>query len=543
MIEVSEAFHKAWAEGKPISHIITFADREFHDEDISLSDGGVSYEGNFNCETDVTLGSCPSSSIRFTLLNDDGSLSGYDFGECHVKVGVLTDSKEHTYEYVDLGTFICNRPSSTTGFEVSLSGNDKMTLFDQPIDEELWKERDIQYPALAVDMVTALAYCYGIECGEFDTANPALTIPSEPNIFDGVTGRDTLGQLAEALGSIAYIDRHGLLRLGFFNQTEQIFDDRDYQTAEIGEFEVESVDRVVLRKSDSDIGGSIGDGTNTYIIQDNAFLAPETAEDAESFITPIYNRLSNFGSYVTCDADIFADPSVEAGDIVTVVRNGTRYKVPIFSVDFSGTGDVTISASGNPRREQPDSNSRKLYQESRKRFEVEQSIEGAVQTATEAQTKAEELANDVAQAQAQITAHAIVNTVTTSREYLESIAGVENRLEKKAETTAQTVVNQSAERWNLAATTSDNVNAYMDFSAEDQLVIGKSGSNTKTAYTNEGMTIYSGNNESAKFTIDGTQTKNLVAEKSIVIGNFIFSYQSGVGLSINTVRSADEIEV
>lgn len=93
MHNASEAFHRAVYENSPEERILLrFADGTFlSNEDIQVS-GGVTITEAINYEEELTIGACLSSTFEATIINDHRLLSGYDFGECRVSLGVRTDT-------------------------------------------------------------------------------------------------------------------------------------------------------------------------------------------------------------------------------------------------------------------------------------------------------------------------------------------------------------------------------------------------------------------------------------------------------------------
>lgn len=80
-------------------------------------------------------------------------------------------------------------------------------------------------------------------------------------------------------------------------------------------------------------------------------------------LSPIYNRLNGTKPYHPLNADTFADPSVEAGDIVTVTRDGRSYESPVHVAKMTwrkGT-QVSLSSAGNEERKPLAKMSQKKY--------------------------------------------------------------------------------------------------------------------------------------------------------------------------------------
>lgn len=67
----------------------------------------------------------------------------------------------------------------------------------------------------------------------------------------------------------------------------------------------------------------------------------------------IYNRLNNGTQFTPLSAQTFGDWSIEAGDIVTVTKDGTSYQTPVMrsGLEWRGASLVTIESTGNKERD------------------------------------------------------------------------------------------------------------------------------------------------------------------------------------------------
>lgn len=70
-------------------------------------------------------------------------------------------------------------------------------------------------------------------------------------------------------------------------------------------------------------------------------------------LEPIYNRLNGAPTYHPFEANTFADPSIEAGDVVRVSRDGVNYDSPVHStrMTWKKFTQVQLSSTGNEKRE------------------------------------------------------------------------------------------------------------------------------------------------------------------------------------------------
>ena len=81
-------------------------------------------------------------------------------------------------------------------------------------------------------------------------------------------------------------------------------------------------------------------------------------------LDPILTRLNGVDNYHPLNADTFSDWSIEAGDLVTVSRNGVNYKSPVHTSTMTWKGttpQVQIRSSGKESRDAVSIASRKKY--------------------------------------------------------------------------------------------------------------------------------------------------------------------------------------
>lgn len=101
--------------------------------------------------------------------------------------------------------------------------------------------------------------------------------------------------------------------------------------------------------------------SNTYPIINNPLLQDATV--ASQAVGVIQQTLGSLMSYTPTEVNTFLDWSYDAGDIVTLVKDGVSYSMPIFTnyLNWNGAHDVTWVNSGNEERELPNVQERRSY--------------------------------------------------------------------------------------------------------------------------------------------------------------------------------------
>lgn len=299
MISVSSAFQTALANGNPQRMVFSFSNRIISNEDIDI-EVGVHFLEEFCSETDLTIGLTPSAEISFDLLNDDGYFDDFGFGTFTAYLGVRTSTAtnsstairptysisgttltvtgrgvQETYELCSLGVFIALRPDVVQNSTISVTANDKMTLFDRDMPEDL----EITYPATMKQILQAMCTYLGITLATTSFINDSLSVTEAPAAFENATMREVLGWIAEASGSNARINRAGYLELVWLNEVNKTIDEDNYSEFTHSWFNAAGVDQLHIRNADSteeEILGSSGD--NKYMIQNNPFLRIDDSE-------------------------------------------------------------------------------------------------------------------------------------------------------------------------------------------------------------------------------------------------------------------------
>ena len=287
MYTFSQTLQTALAAHNPQRVLLDFGNGvTFTNEDIVMS-AGVQLDSSFNSETDLTIGLCPSSEIKFAMLNDVNQLDEFEFGQFVAYLGARIDTgtpaqdavtmtyTEHgvsaLYEFAPLGTFVAKRPNVIRSTIVDVAANDLMTLFD--VEMPTKTELNLTYPTTLATLLGKLCTYLGVTLKpNMSFLNSSMSVSKEPKQFNGATMREVLGWIAEAACSIARFNREGQLELVWFNTTAKVYDEHDYKEFTKYWYETEAINKLHIRNADSSAESKYGSGSNAYMIQDNPFL-------------------------------------------------------------------------------------------------------------------------------------------------------------------------------------------------------------------------------------------------------------------------------
>lgn len=347
-----------------------------------------------------------------------------------IKGNVITDYLYEgvfsRYEYVKLGTFLVDSPSIVRKSVISVEANDQMQLFEDDLIDEV----GLVFPITLKDMLHQICAYKGVDASDEDFLNSDLVVRERPEDFDQSTIREVVAWIAEAACSYAKFDRDGVLRMRWFDRIDSsMMAEKDYKDFTPMAYQVNRVDALTIRNSNSYTEGTYGSGRNTYLIQNNPFLRQDDGSSSAYSLRrapashPILDRVSSIEEYYPSSATVFGDPSIEAGDVISVKSGDDTYSVPIFSMNtsWSGSSVCSIENSGNERRTIPPLEKRNEYKNGRDSYNQGNAISGLGRRATELEEAARYARIDIDDANARIGLNA--GEIDRTKKYL-SAAGI-----------------------------------------------------------------------------------------------------------------------
>lgn len=179
---------------------------------------------------------------------------------------------------------------------------------------------------------------------ETELVNGDYSIQKNP-AYDGITYGDIIRYLSEASACIFYADPMGqYIHVGSFRETDVALTKANYSRPFIADYTVAPIDRVQIRSSANDIGVIAGDGSNTYVIENNPLFLPQSDAQMRPYAERLAEKLAGF-SYVPCEVPLYNDCGLRPGDIFTI--DGKASAVMSYRCSESGT---VVGAYGSPTR-------------------------------------------------------------------------------------------------------------------------------------------------------------------------------------------------
>ena len=367
----------------------------FEDEDIELN-GGLNITSFLNGDVDLTIGRAVMTELVVYLFRNSKVQNLRWSGQFNLEMGVEVDGTLESTEWVTLGTFYGKRPEryeQDNVIEFHLC--DAVSKLNVPFSDYA-NTISFTNPVSVSDLYSGICtYCglqkvSGDELSNIMSRSYAEALPIDDN---GLTCRDVIALIAEACGCYARATNDGKIKMVWYTDhmddytvigdnefdihvTEVDFvsnnslkktwaqlenftweDLRYYLWGELegneAPFKINALNVRMMQEDSGVLIPSAAD-RNIYMIVDNHFLETANETEVTNYLTPIYNRLGGFGSYIPMDVTCVGNWLIEAGDIITVeVGSNNMVRLPIFTRTFKWNGSPTdtYEATGNLERE------------------------------------------------------------------------------------------------------------------------------------------------------------------------------------------------
>lgn len=186
---------------------------------------------------------------------------------------------------------------------------------------------------------------FAIEQEEVSLVNDSMEIERTIDV-QVLSGRDVIQSICEINGCFGHIARNGKFKYVFLETikgglypSNDIYPANDLypqqpnvqvvgsglyvDTPTYEDFTVKPIDKLQIREKEGDIGVIVGDGNNTYIVEDNFLVYGKSTEDLTVIADNMLSVIEGL-EYRPFDATLVGNPCIEVGDNV---RLHTKYKI------------------------------------------------------------------------------------------------------------------------------------------------------------------------------------------------------------------------
>lgn len=251
------------------------------------------------------------------------------------------------YEVHTVGYFTFDRPKRGTGGVYTVSASDRMTAFDSDYVDVL---NSVTTGTTAQQLLESLCSAAGVELAIQDRYNADLVIVV-PEDLESCTGTQILTWLGELMGCSWRINAAGQLESVWFAQTATRLTRDDYVSFSYEAYMVAPIDKVLTGSAYADVVGFAGPGANALVIDQNSLLSYTEQEDLNQFSSGLLTQVATVPEYRPGTLSGYANPTISPGDVIYVDNDDDEME-PVCVTQVTESGfQLTITSSGNQRRE------------------------------------------------------------------------------------------------------------------------------------------------------------------------------------------------
>lgn len=294
-----------------------FTDSDIMQNGLKINDA-TSNEGSFD------VGCAIIKELVLELDNSNKQLADIDFNDASfdVRIGLVIEQKYDgttKTEWIKKGIYYTEEITENENF-VSIVAYDAMSKFDKPYNSSL------RFPQMLLSIFSDACTACGVPYASLAFPNSKFYVQSKDFINENTTYRDIISYVAQLACCFVRIDVDGIAHMRWYEDTNREIIERQKISGSI------KVTCALITTADEDsktyIIGHSGYAVN---IEDNPLAQGAVNTLSQAFTNNILEK-----TITPFEGEILSDPSIEAGDIVTIYDySGNAYKTYITSVSFN----------------------------------------------------------------------------------------------------------------------------------------------------------------------------------------------------------------
>ena len=302
-----------------------FTDSDIMQNGLKINDA-TSNEGSFD------VGCAIIKELVLEIDNSNKQLADIDFNGASfdVRVGLIVEQKYDgttKTEWIKKGIYYAEEITESENF-ISIVAYDAMAKFDKPYNSSL------KFPQMLLSIFSDACTACGVPYASLNFPNSTFYVQSKDFIDESATYRDIISYVAQLACCFARVDVDGMIHMRWYEETDREISERQKISGSV------TVTCALITTADEDsktyIIGHSGYAVN---IEDNPLAQGSVNSLATAFSDNILEK-----TITPFEGEIISDPSIEAGDIVTIYDySGNAYKTYITNVTFNIDNKMQIA--------------------------------------------------------------------------------------------------------------------------------------------------------------------------------------------------------
>ena len=414
-------------------------------ENDRIESESLSITETLSSSDDIEFGSCEASKLEITVFDVVENLSGKEF-MLVLKIG------EHELEmgYYTVESYV--RQSNRR--KRKITAYDRMRKFNT--DVSTWYN-DLTFPMTLKTFRNSLCEYIGVVQSSASLILDDMEISKtvEPSKLSGL---DVMKAICQINGCFGHFDKTGSFKYIQLQQTglypsEELFPEESLYPSEFGsdgmdveviskysqpmtyeDYLVNGISGLQIRQQEGDVGASVGDGDNAYIIEGNFLVYGKDANTLLSIAQSIFPQISG-RAYRPASLKTNFLPWVEIGDALRVITRNDIVETFCMKREVKGIQAMsdTFTSTGSETREESFGIENQIIQLEGKTAVIIKSVDEVSATVTDLRNYTE--------AQFKITADSITAEVTRAK-------GAEGKLSSKITQTATEIRSEVTNKTN-----------------------------------------------------------------------------------------------
>lgn len=454
-------------------------------------------------ESELRFGSCEASVIKFKIANAVDSLLNKWLTVSQVLNG-LTDAPFQFGKY----KVVSDVPSGDRNYRNVTAYDSMYDIINADVSS--WYE-SLTFPITLKEFRDSFFSHFDITQVDIELIHDDMSI-EKTIATTNISGKVIITAICELNGVFGHINRQGqfayislpdkvglypsvelypsnsLLPInGPYDSTTETLTKSKYISCEYEDFETSFISKLQIRQEQNDIGVIVGEGNNTYIIEDNFLVYGKEPAELEEIANKTFERIRLI-QYRPMSVALRGNPCMEVGDSILVHTRNKDVASYILQRTIKGIQSLrdTFSAEGV--------------------YEYAEKVNSANKEVKQLRGKVNSLERTVEQT--------VEKIADVENEMSTTITQTVDSLKVEIETAAQDVGNLKEE----VNKNTDNINkTAFEFDTED-LTIKKSGSEMETHISEDGMIVKKSGQDVLVANNAGVDATNLHAKTYLIIG-------------------------
>ena len=345
---------------------------------------GLEIKESLCSESPLRFGRCEASSVKFKIANNVLSLLGKQ-----LDIRMILDKRFEDPFMIGKYKVNSDTPSADRNYRNIVAYDALYDIINSNVAE--WYN-SLNFPITQKEFRDKFFEYFGIQQEETVLIQDEMYIEQTVNTTD-LSGKDVISSMCELNGVFGRINRQGVFRYvsleGYDNATEM--DSSGYISREYQDFETMQIGKVQIRQERNDIGTIVGEGENTYIVEDNFLVYGKSSGELENIAFKLFEKISGV-FYRPMKATIRGNLCLEVGDPIIIRSKNKEIKTYVLERTIKGIQSLKDSVQSQGAleySEKVNSTQRQINQLRGKTNSLEKTVEQTVSQISDVEKKME----------------------------------------------------------------------------------------------------------------------------------------------------------